>query len=340
LLKTQPSDSSDFDSSDSDNDSSADEATLQPIDLKSVTNKAGAVSGPALTNDQEAAAVKVTVKEEEPAPRPASAFGSALSRGPAVAGSALRKAADGSLQAPRVVVRRKKVVEEEPESEDGDVDEDDGEEDDDDDDEDAEDEDDAEEDEDDDDESDSDDGDEDEEEFEGTASGKKRAFGFKAWALAQMGQDTAPSAPDLLESHSTPIEPAPGADGTSTSTAPIPKSEVTGPSIGPMGGTFSVPSENLLAQAQCKVSEGQEGRSARPTITRRPSVSESRMDLPIMAEEQAIIEAIRLNSAVVICGETGSGKTTQVPQMLYEAGFGYAGSGMSLSSPLLLLSVI
>ena len=52
------------------------------------------------------------------------------------------------------------------------------------------------------------------------------------------------------------------------------------------------------------------------------------MYLPIMAEEQSIIEAIRLNSAVVICGETGSGKTTQVPQMLYEAGFGFPGSGM------------
>ena len=34
-----------------------------------------------------------------------------------------------------------------------------------------------------------------------------------------------------------------------------------------------------------------------------------------------IMEAIRDNSIVLICGETGSGKTTQVPQFLYEAGY-------------------
>lgn len=33
------------------------------------------------------------------------------------------------------------------------------------------------------------------------------------------------------------------------------------------------------------------------------------------------------NDVVIICGETGSGKTTQVPQFLYEAGYGNVGSG-------------
>lgn len=33
------------------------------------------------------------------------------------------------------------------------------------------------------------------------------------------------------------------------------------------------------------------------------------------------MEAVRENPCVVICGETGSGKTTQVPQFLYEAGY-------------------
>jgi ATP-dependent RNA helicase DHX37/DHR1 len=38
-------------------------------------------------------------------------------------------------------------------------------------------------------------------------------------------------------------------------------------------------------------------------------------------EEQPIMEAITNNDVVIICGETGSGKTTQVPQFLYEAGY-------------------
>lgn len=33
------------------------------------------------------------------------------------------------------------------------------------------------------------------------------------------------------------------------------------------------------------------------------------------------MEAVRENPCIVICGETGSGKTTQVPQFLYEAGY-------------------
>jgi ATP-dependent RNA helicase DHX37/DHR1 len=33
------------------------------------------------------------------------------------------------------------------------------------------------------------------------------------------------------------------------------------------------------------------------------------------------MEAIKENSIVLLAGETGSGKTTQVPQFLYEAGY-------------------
>ncbi|KAI3705239.1 hypothetical protein L1987_75473 [Smallanthus sonchifolius] len=62
-----------------------------------------------------------------------------------------------------------------------------------------------------------------------------------------------------------------------------------------------------------------------PTVVRvsRPKEVESkRMDLPIVMMEQEIMEAIYENISVIICGETGCGKTTQVPQFLYEAGFG------------------
>ena len=46
-----------------------------------------------------------------------------------------------------------------------------------------------------------------------------------------------------------------------------------------------------------------------------------RVLLPILAEEQLIMETIKENDVVVLSGETGSGKTTQVPQFLYEAGY-------------------
>lgn len=51
------------------------------------------------------------------------------------------------------------------------------------------------------------------------------------------------------------------------------------------------------------------------------STQMARLSLPILAEEQVIMEAIHDHDIVVLCGETGSGKTTQVPQFLYEAGY-------------------
>lgn len=34
------------------------------------------------------------------------------------------------------------------------------------------------------------------------------------------------------------------------------------------------------------------------------------------------MEAVNNNLITLLCGETGSGKSTQVPQFLYEAGYG------------------
>ena len=56
-------------------------------------------------------------------------------------------------------------------------------------------------------------------------------------------------------------------------------------------------------------------------VTRDREIQEARLKLPILAEEQQIVEAVRENPVLVLAGETGSGKTTQVPQFLYEAGY-------------------
>ncbi|KAF4983201.1 hypothetical protein FZEAL_1358 [Fusarium zealandicum] len=58
------------------------------------------------------------------------------------------------------------------------------------------------------------------------------------------------------------------------------------------------------------------------SVTRTPAVQEARLKLPVVSEEQRLMEAIHSNDIVVICGSTGSGKTTQIPQFLYESGYG------------------
>jgi ATP-dependent RNA helicase DHX37/DHR1 len=57
-------------------------------------------------------------------------------------------------------------------------------------------------------------------------------------------------------------------------------------------------------------------------VLRSEEMQLSRVSLPVVAEEQQIMESVNDNDVVILCGETGSGKTTQVPQFLYEAGFG------------------
>ncbi|XP_025914459.1 probable ATP-dependent RNA helicase DHX37 isoform X2 [Apteryx rowi] len=68
-------------------------------------------------------------------------------------------------------------------------------------------------------------------------------------------------------------------------------------------------------------------------VDRAPEIQEARLKLPILAEEQSIMEAINENPVVVICGETGSGKTTQVPQFLYEAGYTSSTGAIGITEP-------
>uniref|UniRef100_A0A8C3V8R4 Activating signal cointegrator 1 complex subunit 3 n=1 Tax=Catharus ustulatus TaxID=91951 RepID=A0A8C3V8R4_CATUS len=68
-------------------------------------------------------------------------------------------------------------------------------------------------------------------------------------------------------------------------------------------------------------------------VDRSPEMQEARLKLPILAEEQVVMEAINENPIVIICGETGSGKTTQVPQFLYEAGYASPGGAIGITEP-------
>ncbi|KAJ5180231.1 ATP-dependent RNA helicase DHR1 [Penicillium capsulatum] len=61
-------------------------------------------------------------------------------------------------------------------------------------------------------------------------------------------------------------------------------------------------------------------------VDRSEEIQNARLGLPVVGEEQKIMEAIHNNSTIVIWGATGSGKTTQLPQFLFESGFGHPDS--------------
>jgi len=48
-------------------------------------------------------------------------------------------------------------------------------------------------------------------------------------------------------------------------------------------------------------------------------------DLPVAERKDEILAAIRRYPVVIVCGETGSGKTTQLPKICLEAGRGLTG---------------
>ena len=52
----------------------------------------------------------------------------------------------------------------------------------------------------------------------------------------------------------------------------------------------------------------------------KASLEETRKSLPVYAYREQIIAAVQEYQILIIVGETGSGKTTQIPQYLYEAG--------------------
>lgn len=54
---------------------------------------------------------------------------------------------------------------------------------------------------------------------------------------------------------------------------------------------------------------------------KRMTIEETRKSLPVYPFKEDLIEAIKEHQILIIEGETGSGKTTQIPQYLIEAGF-------------------
>jgi ATP-dependent RNA helicase DHX37/DHR1 len=158
----------------------------------------------------------------------------------------------------------------------------------------------------------------------------RRSGGFKQWAVTQLSAVKDYVAPVQEVSH--PPHP-PEEDIVREPSRPNKRRKID-PSApiemrGPLGEDTTLP-HTSFAEHLKRLGQSTEARKKVVVVTRPPELNDARLLLPIVAEEQPIMEAILLNTAVVICGETGSGKTTQVPQFLFEAGFGSPGGGTSL----------
>lgn len=169
-----------------------------------------------------------------------------------------------------------------------------------------------------------------EEEEEAPKPRSQRAGGFKQWALNQMSatynQSAAPGAGESGDASSSALpaaEAGPNLKLEALRAEQLRKqhAEIAQGKVGPLGEQLVLPSTSLLKPSTNPRNHVK--------VNRDPKIQEARMKLPVVAEEQQIMEAITLNPAIVLCGETGSGKTTQVPQFLFEAGYGTPGSGVS-----------
>ncbi|KAF8827581.1 hypothetical protein HHX47_DHR4000042 [Lentinula edodes] len=63
------------------------------------------------------------------------------------------------------------------------------------------------------------------------------------------------------------------------------------------------------------------------------TIEETRKSLPIYASKDKLIEAVREHQVLIVVAETGSGKTTQIPQYLHEAGFTDGGMKVGCTRP-------
>ena len=82
------------------------------------------------------------------------------------------------------------------------------------------------------------------------------------------------------------------------------------------------PANEMLSAIADEIGRSIEKRSRRLANLPKPSYPDQ---LPVVVKRQGIADAIAANQVIVLCGETGSGKTTQLPKICLDLGRGVDG---------------
>ncbi|GES62889.1 DEAH-box RNA helicase [Aspergillus terreus] len=147
--------------------------------------------------------------------------------------------------------------------------------------------------------------DDEDEEYDDDEDNQPRQSSFKAWARQQINETVG-------------FKPTTGPIVSEQPQAFIPESKK------PVRNTVY---EEEPLPLELQVTHGDPNRKAfTVSVDRTEEIQNARLGLPVVGEEQKIMEAIHNHSAIVIWGATGSGKTTQLPQFLFEAGYGHPDS--------------
>ncbi|XP_013172248.1 PREDICTED: pre-mRNA-splicing factor ATP-dependent RNA helicase PRP16-like isoform X1 [Papilio xuthus] len=85
------------------------------------------------------------------------------------------------------------------------------------------------------------------------------------------------------------------------------------------------PTRQAYKYAEHMDKEGQEPES-KSDFVKKKTIGEQRRYLPVFAVREDLMQVIRENSVIIIVGETGSGKTTQLTQYLHEEGYSARGT--------------
>lgn len=101
----------------------------------------------------------------------------------------------------------------------------------------------------------------------------------------------------------------------------------------PSAPVVEPPKEKETALVKPEPKEKKNTKSIYVSVNRPEAVQAARLKLPILSEEHRIMEEIMYHPVVIVCGETGSGKTTQVPQFLYEGGYTMNGKLIGVTEP-------